>query len=235
MYRVLLSLLMTILLLICGILLACGGAEPVEEDEVAPPSKIAFVSDRDGNAEIYVMDADGSNPTNLTNNPAVDGFPVWSPDGRKIAFVSDLDGNAEIYVMDADGSNQTNLTNNPAYDGPGELLGALALMWSPDSSKIAFISWRDDYNAEIYVMDADGSNQTNLSNSRGWDYSPAWSPDGSKIAFVSPLSYVSPLTGNNGVETHVSYSEVYVMDTDGSNPTNLTNYPADDSWPAWAP
>ena len=60
-------------------LFACGGAEPVEENEVAPPSKIAFLSDRDGNAEIYVMDADGSNLTNLTNNPAGDGFPVWSP------------------------------------------------------------------------------------------------------------------------------------------------------------
>ncbi len=62
------------------------------------------------------MDADGSNQTRLTNNPSLDAFPVWSPDGTKITFASDRDGNPEVYVMDADGSNQTRLTNNPALD-----------------------------------------------------------------------------------------------------------------------
>jgi len=69
------------------------------------------------------MNADGSNQTNLTKNPAGDGCPVWSPDGRKIAFVSDRDGNEEIYGMNADGSSQTNLTKNPAGDG--------CPVWSP--------------------------------------------------------------------------------------------------------
>ncbi len=78
--------------------------------------RIAFHSDRDGNPEIYVMDADGSNVTRLTNDPADDGFPTWSPDGSRIAFFSDRDGNPEIYVMDADGSNVTRLTNHPALD-----------------------------------------------------------------------------------------------------------------------
>ena len=77
-------------------LFACGGAEPAEEDEASPPSKIAFVSNRDGNDEIYVMDADGSNQTNLTNNPAEEAYPAWSPDGRKIGFLSYRDGNEEI-------------------------------------------------------------------------------------------------------------------------------------------
>jgi Tol biopolymer transport system component len=78
--------------------------------------KIAFCSDRDGNWEIYVMDADGRNETNLTSNPAHDMDPTWSPDGEKIAFTSDRDGNDEIYVMNADGTHQMNLTSNPCDD-----------------------------------------------------------------------------------------------------------------------
>jgi len=88
---------------------ACGAGAPAQ-------GKVAFVSDRDGNLEIYVMDADGSNQINLSNNSAIDSFPSWSPDGSKIAFQSNRDGNWEIYVMDADGSNQINLTNNRAKD-----------------------------------------------------------------------------------------------------------------------
>ena len=90
--------------------LSCGDGGAPEQ------GKIAFSSDRDGDWEIYVMDADGSNQTNLTSSPAVDEFPSWSPDGSMIAFTSDRDGDYEIYVMDADGSNQTNITNSAAYN-----------------------------------------------------------------------------------------------------------------------
>ena len=75
--------------------------------------KIAFESNRDGNEEIYVMNADGTNQTNLTNNAARDYVPAWSPDGSKIAFGSTRDGNDEIYVMNADGSGQVNLNERP--------------------------------------------------------------------------------------------------------------------------
>jgi TolB protein len=81
---------------------------------------IAFVSNRDGNYEIYVMNGDGSELKNLTNNPADDGGedygPAWSPDGKRILFSSNRDGNAEIYVMNADGSGLINLTNAMASD-----------------------------------------------------------------------------------------------------------------------
>ena len=75
-----------------------------------------FLSNHGANYEIYVMNADGSDQTNLTNNSAYDQFPAWSPDGAHIAFSSQRDGDYEIYVMNADGSGQTNLTNNPATD-----------------------------------------------------------------------------------------------------------------------
>ena len=77
---------------------------------------IVFVSWRDGNGEVYAMDADGSGPRNLTQHPAKDVRPAWSPDGRRIAFVSRRDGNAEVYVMNADGSGKRNLTRDRASD-----------------------------------------------------------------------------------------------------------------------
>ena len=138
--------------------------------------RIAFDSDRDGNWEVYVMNADGSGVTRLTGNDAVDGSPSWSPDGRRIAFDSKRDGNREIYVMNADGSSVTRLTHNPADDGYPS--------WSPDGRRIAFDSKRDG-NREIYVMNADGSGVTRLTYNGANDLFPDWSPDGRRIAFHS--------------------------------------------------
>src|SRR5205085_3626152 len=172
-------------------------------------SKIAFRSNRDGNYEIYVMDADGSNQTRLTNNPAEDYEPFFSPDVSKIAFTSQRDGNYEIYLMNADGTGQTNLTNNAADD--------VRPAYSPDGSKIAFISNRDG-NYEIYVMNTDGTGQTRLTNNAAFDEDPKFSPDGSKIAFISNRD------GNY---------EIYVMNPDGSSQVRLTNNSADDVSPDW--
>lgn len=138
--------------------------------------QIVFVSERDGNPEIYVMDADGSNQTRLTEEDAVDDMPVWSPSGAEIAFVSERDGNPEIYVMNVDGSNVRRLTEDDAVDQTPA--------WSPDGSKIAFVSDRDG-NPEIYVMSADGSNVLRLTENDSLDAMPAWSPDSSQIVFVS--------------------------------------------------
>ena len=86
----------------------------------AEPAKIVFSSARDGNTEIYVMDADGSGQTRLTTNPAYDANPAWSPDGSKIAFTTARDGNWEIYVMDDNGTDQARLTHNSALDNAAD-------------------------------------------------------------------------------------------------------------------
>ena len=96
-----------------------GETATVAVSSVAGPSgagRIAFDSDRDGDSEIFVMDSDGRNQTQLTYNSSYDWYPAWSPDGSRIAFHSDRDGDWEIFVMDADGRNQTQLTNNTSDD-----------------------------------------------------------------------------------------------------------------------
>jgi Tol biopolymer transport system component len=236
------------------------GSTPAPAAFPGANGKIAFVSDRDGNWEIYVMDADGTNQTRLTTNAAIDSNPSWSPDGTKIAFASYRDGNAEIYVMDAGGGNQTRLTTDAAYDEDPS--------WSPDGTKIAFQSTRDGYS-EIYVMDADGGNQTRLTTNLYDDSAPDWSPDGTKIAFKSYRDgkgeiYVMDAGGGNQTlltktainpswtldgspswspdGTKIAFKsyrdgnfEIYVMDADGSNQTRLTTTTAYDYFPDWSP
>ena len=138
--------------------------------------RIAFTSDRDGNQEIYVMNADGTGVSRLTNHPDNEWDPAWSPDGRRIVFTSDRNGNQEIYVMNADGTGVNRLTNHPDND--------LDPAWSPDGRRIVFTSDRDG-NREIYVMNADGTGVNRLTNHPDNDFDPAWSPDGGRIAFAS--------------------------------------------------
>ncbi len=183
-------------------------------------TKIAFESRRDNNDEIYVMNADGTNPVNLTFHLQADSMPSWSPDGTKIAFMSmrtrfdaNLPRNEEIYAMNADdGANLTRLTFSPFTDWFPS--------WSPDGTKIAFMSDRNDNDFEIYVMNADGTNPVNLTNHPGDDGHPSWSPNGAKIAFESRQD---------------NHSEIYVMNADGTNPVRLTNNRVPDSSPSWYP
>ena len=179
--------------------------------------QIAFTSaellneDTLANSNIFVMDADGGNPINLTNHDALDQTPDWSPDGNRIAFSSSRDGNWEIYLINTDGTNPINLTNHPAKDGRPD--------WSPDGNRIAFTSDRDD-NLEIYRMNADGTNPINLTQHPAEDDQSSWSPDGTRIAFESYRD---------------ENWEIYVIDADGANPINLTQHPDWDYSPSWGP
>ena len=140
--------------------------------------QIAFFSARDGNSEIYVMDADGKNQRRLIHHPADDGLPSWSPDGQKIAFSSDRNGGKiQIYVMDSDGKNPIRLTDGVNDRNPA---------WSPDRQRIAFDGFGDEefdgegWNIEIYVMDSDGENRKRLTDSPRSNFGPSWSPRRSK-------------------------------------------------------
>ena len=157
-------------------------AEP-EKGEFDPSwspdgKKIAFHKAlSNSNSEIYVVDADGSNPVNLTNSTRLNRWPSWSPDGTKIAFHSDRDGNYEVYVIDADGSNPVNLTNHSDFDGFPS--------WSPGGRKIVFGSNRGPL-AMIFVMDADGTHQFNVSRYLG-EHSPMWEDIAKWLPGVAPL------------------------------------------------
>jgi len=199
---------------------------------------VLFQTDRDGNYEIYVMNPDGSQPINLTNNTDYDATPVWSPDGTKIAFETARDGNLEIYAMNADGSGATNLTNHASDD--------YFPVWSPNGAKLAFMTDREggvvlgvepklsiDGNVEIFSMNADGTGQTNLSGHEGWDGFPSWSPDGTKIVFQTERDSLGIML-KIALITDLG-EEIYVMDADGSNQTRLTNHPDDDVYPSWSP
>jgi Tol biopolymer transport system component len=133
---------------------------------------------------------------------------LYQPQSR-LAFDHYTGNDPQIFVMNSDGSGVTQLTSHKDYN----------LLWSPDGTKISFISERDG-NAEIYVMNADGSGQTRLTNNSSWDAEQVWSPDGSKIAFVSERD------GNR---------EVYVVSVSGGTQTRLTNNTAVERAPEWSP
>ena len=141
---------------------------------------ISFLSNRGGNWDLWIMNADGSGPRRLTNTPSADEHsPAWSPSGKSLAFATDRDGGDwEIYTVDLDGKNPRNLTHSHGMD--------YSPNWSPDGKSIVFVSERDG-NADLYIMNADGSNQRRVTNdpTREALGTAAWSPDGHKLVYMA--------------------------------------------------
>ena len=167
--------------------------------------KIVFSSNRTGNNEIWIMNADGNSQTQLTNTTANEGHPHFSPDSKQIVFWSERSGIREVWIMNSDGSGQSQLTDDTLNSG-----GAA---WSPDGSQLIFRRTNLSGNDDIWTMDADGTNLTQLTSNTSNDSSPQFSPDGTQIVFTSNRS------GNY---------DIWMMNADGSNPTQLTTSGATD-------
>lgn len=211
--------------------------------------RIAFVSDRTGGQEIFIMDKDGSKPVRLTNSSELSHGPRFSPDGQRILYragtmmhLINTDGSSNQILHDANTIewNQSVFSPNGQsiifeyffeiykIDSDGSNLVQLtdndsadySPSASPDANKIVFTSKRDG-NLEIYSMDSDGSNQRNLTQNAAWDHHATWSPDGTRLLFVSDRD------GDR---------DVYIMNADGSDVRNMSKDSYESSYlPTWAP
>ena len=225
----------------------------------ADQPRLVCASRRTDNADIFLLNADGTGVKNLTNHPAYDHYPAPSPDGKKIVFQSQRHGVMNLFVMDADGSNVKQLTS--------ERTVSQSPCWSPDGKQIAFSRTMADANHEIFIMNADGSNPVNLTNDPAWDSDPAWSPNGKKIVFTSNRAgggfrvytidvdrgFVQALTttDNNMGSVFPSWSpdgkkvvygdvaggalELFVCNANGTGHQQLTKLGGRNSFASWSP
>ena len=184
--------------------------------------------------DIYTANDDGSNLKRLTNYGVYTAEGTLSPDGQTMVFTSLKDGDLDIYTMKIDGSNIRRLTSQPGYDG--------GPFFSPDGKKIVYRAWHPTDSAltnyqdllkqrlvrpnrmEIWIMNADGSDQHQITNLGGANFAPFFTPDGSRIIFSS--NYKNPRSRN---------FELYLVNPDGSGLEQVTAHPEFDGFPMFSP
>ena len=185
--------------------------------------------------DLYTVNRDGSGLQRLTNHDAYTAEGILSPDGTRIVFTSLKDGDLDIYTMNVDGSDVRRLTTTPGYDG--------GPWWSPDGTKIVYRAWHPpdsaglaDYQAlleqrmvrpsrmELFVMNADGSDQRQITTLGGANFGPSWTPDGQRIVFSS--NYKNPRSSN---------FDLYLINLDGSGLEQVTTHDQFDGFPMFSP
>ncbi len=187
---------------------ATDATETIDNSFLPEDRLLAFTSSQNGNSDIYTMHADGSGLTNITNHPAHDIYPFWSPDGKQIAFMSDRDGygSPHIYLMNTDGSNVIQLTQ-----GEGKYLLDVNgyTPWSPDGRKLLY-SYQpsEETHWNLYVLDISNKSSTMLTREPGNYILPSWSPAGKHVAFVG--------------DTDRIYRDLFLVDIDGTQLIRLT-------------
>ena len=175
---------------------------------------VAFISDRYGPSQLFIMNPDGSGQVQVTREEFPTMQPSWAPDGSAVLVAADREGNWDIFSVDVDGGSFTRLTSDPGDD--------LEPAWSPDGDEIAFTSNRDG-NQQIYIMKADGSAPQRITAFPLGAEQPRWSPDGEWIVCVA-------YTGRG---ERLGAREIYLMRRDGSDQMRLTDNAFDDTEPDW--
>jgi hypothetical protein len=233
--------------------------------DIAPNGQIVFDEDLCCEYDIWVVNADGTGLTNLTNTPdTMEIDPTWSPDGTRLSFTRLGETGGDIWVMNADGGGQINLTNSEQSEFLAD--------WSPDGAQLVFVREVPGQvistQFDIFTMNADGTNQVNITNADTDELEPAWSPVGDRIAFAAVRNgdweiVSTDTSGGNEVTLTVTTQEdrspqwsptgsmivwmsqfdepccgdweIWAMNADGSGATNLTENPAGDWFPSWSP
>jgi len=249
------------LLLVSGLTVGCQMQLSEEflaaiQETPAQPARIAFMTDRDGDLEIYIMDQDGANLTNLTNDLAADGLPVWSSQAQAFAFITSRDASPlSIYRMNLDGSEASLISEDILVDPD------IPLAWNESGTWLAF---GGGPNADVYLIDPAGERLINLTDHPAQDNFEAWSPNGEHLLFTSDregslaiytisvaggeATRLTELESNNGEAdwspdgNRIAFMsdrdvdiEIYAMNADGSNVTRLTDSQGFDGFPAWSP